>query len=78
MNLAIAIEFLKKLGNDIGISIDIYRILPDKPVVIFEWQGSNSSLSSLLFNSHMDVVPVDEASKSVLLNFFKNHFLSEE
>lgn len=63
LDLAKAVEFLETLGNDIGLSIDIYEVLPDKPVVIFEWPGSNSSLESILFDSHMDVVSVDKASK---------------
>lgn len=34
--------------------------MPQKPIVILTWEGTEPLLPSILLNSHMDVVPVFE------------------
>jgi len=38
----------------------LWMLLFPRSIVILTWQGSNASLSSILLNSHIDVVPVEE------------------
>ncbi|CAG0880961.1 unnamed protein product [Cyprideis torosa] len=57
-DLEAAIDFLKKYGSDIGLTAATYELVPGYPVLILTWLGSDTSLKSVLLNSHMDVVPV--------------------
>uniref|UniRef100_A0A0A9Y4E8 N-acyl-aliphatic-L-amino acid amidohydrolase n=1 Tax=Lygus hesperus TaxID=30085 RepID=A0A0A9Y4E8_LYGHE len=52
-----AVEFLKRQADRIGLPVVVYGT-PSKPVVLMTWTGDNPSLKSVMFNSHMDVVPV--------------------
>lgn len=54
------LEFLERQCLDIGLSVNIVRQSPMKPILIATWKGLDPSLPSLLLNSHMDVVAVDE------------------
>ncbi|VEL19926.1 unnamed protein product [Protopolystoma xenopodis] len=56
-----AVEWLIKQGKSLGLSIHIVEIVSNNPIVILCWKGYRPDLSSILLNSHMDVVPVDEA-----------------
>ncbi|XP_075156647.1 aminoacylase-1B [Haematobia irritans] len=53
------IDFLKKQAESLDMPIKIfYPVNEDNPIVLLTWNGSDPSLSSILLNSHMDVVPV--------------------
>jgi len=43
---------------------------PDKPVFVMSWEGKNPKLTSVLLNSHMDVVPVYPVSMSVRCHWY--------
>jgi len=53
-----AVEFLCKLAKDIDLECQVFRVQPNRPIVLMTWLGKDKSLPSLLLNSHMDVVPV--------------------
>ena len=52
------VAFLKKQAVSLGLPLKVYSIVPGKPIVVLTWEGSEPNLSSVLLNSHMDVVPV--------------------
>lgn len=54
--------FLKKQAASLNLSVQIFEVVPKKPIVILTWVGSDPSLPAILLNSHMDVVPVFEVS----------------
>lgn len=55
------VEFLKKQAISLNLSMVVYHPANDKyPVVVMTWIGSRPMLSSIMLNSHMDVVPVYE------------------
>ncbi|KAI9293384.1 aminoacylase-1A-like protein [Neoconidiobolus thromboides FSU 785] len=53
-------SFLIKLGDELGLESKVIEYIQGKPIVILTWKGSNPSLSSIMLNSHTDVVPVFE------------------
>lgn len=55
-----AVDFLQTVANDYGFETRVIELVPGKPILMITWPGSNPSLKSVLFNSHMDVVPVEE------------------
>ncbi|KAJ4828313.1 hypothetical protein Tsubulata_007844, partial [Turnera subulata] len=54
-----AAEFLIEQGKSIGLVNESREFVEGKPVVILKWHGSEPNLSSILLNSHVDVVPVE-------------------
>lgn len=56
---ASAVAFLKSQALEIGLHTQILEFVPGKPLLLVTWYGSNSSLPSILFNSHMDSVPAE-------------------
>jgi len=52
------VAFLKKQAVSLGLPLKVYSIVPEKPIVVLTWEGSEPNLPSVLLNSHMDVVPV--------------------
>jgi len=52
------VEFLIKQADEIGLPYRIVECAQDKPTLIITWIGEDPSLSSIMLNSHMDVVPV--------------------
>ncbi|KAL0880830.1 hypothetical protein ABMA27_002014 [Loxostege sticticalis] len=56
------VAFLQKQAKEIGLSVKIYEVVKNKPIVVLTWLGQDKSLPSILLNSHMDVVPVFENS----------------
>lgn len=54
------IKLLLNLADNIGLECKIYEIHANKPILVIKWPGSNTSLPSILLNSHMDVVAADE------------------
>lgn len=54
------VEFLKKQASLLDLPVVVYEFVPKKPVVVMTWTGLQPELPSILLNSHMDVVPVNE------------------
>ncbi|KAL3680813.1 hypothetical protein R1sor_023769 [Riccia sorocarpa] len=56
-----AIDFLVGQANEIGLSTRTLEFVPKKPFLLMTWKGSSEQkLQSVILNSHMDVVPVEE------------------
>ncbi|GKU87659.1 hypothetical protein SLEP1_g2022 [Rubroshorea leprosula] len=58
-NYTTPISFLLSQANSIGLQSQILEFAPSKPVLLLTWPGSNPSLPSILFNSHLDSVPAE-------------------
>lgn len=56
------VEFLKKMAGELGLPVVVYEFVPNKPVVVMTWVGEQPDEPSILLNSHIDVVPVNEVS----------------
>ncbi|KAK4799487.1 hypothetical protein SAY86_024852 [Trapa natans] len=54
-----AVSFLKTQALSISLQTRVLEFTPKKPVLLLTWSGSNPSLPSVLFNSHMDSVPAE-------------------
>ncbi|XP_049845383.1 aminoacylase-1A-like [Schistocerca gregaria] len=52
------VKFLKQQAESIGLDFKVYSVTAGKPIVVLTWEGKKPSASSILLNSHMDVVPV--------------------
>lgn len=57
---AAATKFLQSQAESIGLQFSCTECTPGKPVLVLTWPGSSPQLSSVLLNSHTDVVPVSE------------------
>lgn len=54
-------EFLQKQAKSLDLISNVYHPQsPSAPVVVLTLLGTNHALPSIMLNSHMDVVPVDE------------------
>ncbi|XP_012925924.1 aminoacylase-1 isoform X2 [Heterocephalus glaber] len=53
-----AITFLEERGHQLGLSCQKVEVVPGYVILVLTWPGTNPTLSSILLNSHMDVVPV--------------------
>ncbi|KAK5638803.1 hypothetical protein RI129_013098 [Pyrocoelia pectoralis] len=60
VNYEPCVEFLEKLSKSIGLQFTVFRDVPDNPTVVVTWMGKDKTLSTIMLNSHMDVVPVFE------------------
>lgn len=58
INYEPCVEFILREANDLGLPVSVHYFSPKKPIVIITWHGNDLSLSSIMLNSHMDVVPV--------------------
>ncbi|XP_018817132.1 aminoacylase-1-like [Juglans regia] len=56
-----AISFLESQALSINLQVKTLEFSPGKPVLLLTWPGSNPSLPSLLFNSHLDSVPAESS-----------------
>ncbi|GLV44455.1 uncharacterized protein CBL_10259 [Carabus blaptoides fortunei] len=56
------IEFLKRQATDLNLPVKVYEVVVNKPIVVLTWQGTQPELPAIMLNSHMDVMPVYEAS----------------
>ncbi|XP_031625359.1 aminoacylase-1A-like [Contarinia nasturtii] len=55
------VEFLTRQAKSLDLPMSVYYPVNDKnPVVVITWDGLKPELSSIMLNSHMDVVPVYE------------------
>ncbi|XP_075235682.1 aminoacylase-1-like isoform X2 [Lycorma delicatula] len=52
------VEFLRRQAGSLNLPVRVLQMVPNKPIVLITWAGTQPSLPSLLLNSHMDVVPV--------------------
>ncbi|XP_078043647.1 aminoacylase-1 [Augochlora pura] len=52
------VKFLQKQAKSLDLPIKEYSVHENKPIVVITWTGTEPSKSSILLNSHMDVVPV--------------------
>lgn len=50
--------FLEERARELGLGCQKVEVAPGFVVTVLTWPGTNPKLSSLLLNSHMDVVPV--------------------
>ncbi|CAK1600938.1 unnamed protein product [Parnassius mnemosyne] len=58
-NIECAVNFWKRQAADLGLPFMVYRP-SGKPICVITWTGANPKLPSIILNSHIDVVPVDE------------------
>ncbi|WRX29813.1 Peptidase M20 - like 10 [Theobroma cacao] len=63
-NYADPISFLVSQANSIGLQSQTLELTPSKPVLLLTWPGSDPSLHSVLFNSHLDSVPAEPSKWS--------------
>ncbi|XP_045499175.1 aminoacylase-1-like [Colias croceus] len=56
------ITYLRNQAATLGLPVQVYEVVPKKPVLVMTWEGQEPGLPSILLNSHMDVVPVFEKS----------------
>jgi aminoacylase len=59
-----AISFLKSQAHSLNLQSHTFEFTPGKPLLLLTWPGSNPSLPSLLFNSHIDSVPAEPSKWS--------------
>ncbi|KAL3680809.1 hypothetical protein R1sor_023765 [Riccia sorocarpa] len=56
-----AIEFLQGQAKEVGLLTRVFEFVPKKPILLMTWKGSSKEkLQSVILNSHMDVVTVEE------------------
>ncbi|XP_055985861.1 aminoacylase-1 [Sorex fumeus] len=53
-----AVAFLEEQAQQLGLGCQKVEVAPGRVVTVLTWPGTNPKLSSLLLNSHTDVVPV--------------------
>uniref|UniRef100_A0A8D2CQ40 N-acyl-aliphatic-L-amino acid amidohydrolase n=1 Tax=Sciurus vulgaris TaxID=55149 RepID=A0A8D2CQ40_SCIVU len=53
-----AVAFFEERAHQMGLSCQKVEVTPGYVVTVLTWPGTNPTLSSILLNSHMDVVPV--------------------
>ncbi|KAK8649149.1 hypothetical protein V6N13_129883 [Hibiscus sabdariffa] len=58
-NYADPVSFLLSQANALGLQARTLEFVPSKPVLLLTWPGSDPSLPSVLFNSHLDSVPAE-------------------
>jgi amidohydrolase/aminoacylase len=58
-NYTAPVSFLTSLAQSLGLKTQTLEFISNKPTLLITWQGSNPSLPSLLFNSHLDSVPAE-------------------
>lgn len=54
-----AASFLLSLADSMGLQTQTLEFVPHKPLLLLSWPGSDPSLPSVLFNSHIDSVPAE-------------------
>ncbi|THD22059.1 Aminoacylase [Fasciola hepatica] len=63
-NYESAVAWICEQAEQLDLTTFRTEIVAGNPVVVLRWVGSEPELRSVLLNSHMDVVPVDEAKWS--------------
>jgi aminoacylase len=54
-----AVEFLLSQASEIGLDSRVLEFVEGKPLVLLTWKGKDPTISSILLNSHTDVVPAE-------------------
>lgn len=55
------VAFLQNQAKNLNLPVAVHYPANEKcPVVVITWRGTKPNLPSIMLNSHMDVVPVDE------------------
>ncbi|VUZ43495.1 unnamed protein product [Hymenolepis diminuta] len=54
-----AVDWLRDQGTKMGLECFLVELIPNNPILVMKWQGSDPSLRSIMLNSHMDVVAVE-------------------
>jgi aminoacylase len=52
--------FLHKYSAQLRLQYTRLELQTGHPIIVLKWAGSDPSLTSIVLNSHMDVVPVEE------------------
>ena len=52
------VDFLIDQAKSLDLPYRTHECVPGKPILIITWEGTDPSMSSVILNSHMDVVPV--------------------
>lgn len=60
-NYTAPISFLIDQAQSLALNVRSLEFVPGKPVLLLTWPGSDPSLPSILFNSHLDSVPAEPA-----------------
>lgn len=55
---AAAVAFLEEQAHKLGLGCQKVEVAPGRVVTVLTWPGTNPKLSSIVLNSHTDVVPV--------------------
>lgn len=53
-------NFLQDYGKNLSLNVEVFEYVKGDPVVLMTWEGSSPESESILANSHMDVVPVEQ------------------
>jgi len=53
-----AMKFLIDYAKSLDLPYVIHECVPGKPILIMTWEGTDPALTSVILNSHTDVVPV--------------------
>ncbi|XP_043714449.1 aminoacylase-1-like [Telopea speciosissima] len=54
-----AADFILSQAKTIGLESQFLEFVKSKPVILLKWSGTNPDLPSIILNSHMDVVAVE-------------------
>lgn len=57
-----AVAFFEERALQLGLGCQKVEVAPGRVVTVLTWPGTNPKLSSVLLNSHTDVVPVFQVS----------------
>uniref|UniRef100_A0A8D0BPW2 N-acyl-aliphatic-L-amino acid amidohydrolase n=1 Tax=Salvator merianae TaxID=96440 RepID=A0A8D0BPW2_SALMN len=55
-----AVKFLERIASELSLQCQKIEVCPGRVITVLTWRGTNPHLSSILLNSHTDVVPVFE------------------
>ncbi|XP_050213576.1 uncharacterized protein LOC126664979 [Mercurialis annua] len=58
-NYTAPVSFLTSIAQSLALKTQTLYFTPNKPVLLLTWPGSNPSLPSIIFNSHLDSVPAE-------------------
>lgn len=60
LKIGAAVIFLKAIIEDIGLEYRVVAAKTKRPILLATWKGTDPKLPTVLLNSHVDVVPVDQ------------------
>ncbi|KAL0227962.1 hypothetical protein RCL1_004105 [Eukaryota sp. TZLM3-RCL] len=72
-----ALQLLQLRARHFEFDIQCYSIVEDNPVLVISWIGSEPSLGSIAFYSHMDVVPANDADQWISDPFSLNCIVND-